>query len=245
MVRLVAEVAGLRTDHASSKRYLMDGLAQMIGADCWVWMLAYLHPDKPPVHVSIQHGGFSEDRFSRYLKAIEHPEMEMLIAPFSHDIRTAGSHVTRLRQQIDPTNNFTRSGVFPLWHAADIAPLMISGQRVSGDCMSAIGIYRRADQPLFNEREARLAHIILTEVPWLHSTGWPEDLGAKAPTLSRKRRLVLNLLLEGHSRKIVAEQLGLSIHTVSGYVKDIYTTFGVQSHAELMRRFNKGNSHDV
>jgi len=245
MVRLVADVAALRTDHASAKRFLMNGLMEMIGADCWAWMLAYLHPEKPPVHVSIQHGGFSEERFACYLEAIEHPDMEMLIAPFARDIQAAGSHVTRLRQQIDPADNFSRSAVFPLWHAADIAPLMISGQRVCGDCMSAIGIYRRADQPLFNEREARLAHIILTEVPWLHANGWPEDLGVKTPTLSRQRRLVLNLLLEGHSRKAIATQIGLSIHTISDYVKNIYTTFGVQSHAELMRRFTKGNSFDI
>lgn len=245
MVRLVAEVAGLRTDHASAKRFLMDGLAEMIGADCWAWMLAYLHPEKPPVHVSIQHGGFSEEHFACYLEAIEHPDMEMLIAPFARDIQSAGSHVTRLRQQIDPADNFSRSAAFSLWQAADIAPLIISGQQVSGDCMSAIGIYRRADQMLFNEREARIAHIILTEVPWLHATGWPEDLGAKTPTLSRKRRLVLNLLLEGHSRKIVADKLGLSVHTVSGYVKEIFATFDVRSHAELMRRFTKGNSHDA
>lgn len=245
MVRLVSNVAALRTDHASAKRFLMDGLAEMIGADCWAWMLAYIHPEKPPVYVSIQHDGFSEERFALYLKAIEHPDMQMLTAPFARELMATGAHVTRLRQQIDPEVKFPDTDAYPLWLEADIAPLIISGQPVNEECMSGIAIYRRADQPLFNDRERRIAHILLTEVPWLHASGWPEDLGATTPTLSRQRRLVLNLLLEGHSRKIIAAHLGLSIHTVSDYVKDIYANFGVQSHAELMRRFTKGNSHDT
>jgi hypothetical protein len=65
MVGLVADVAGLQADHSSSKRFLMDGLVKMIGADSRAWMLAYIPPEKPPVHVSIQHGGFSEERFAR------------------------------------------------------------------------------------------------------------------------------------------------------------------------------------
>jgi DNA-binding CsgD family transcriptional regulator len=36
----------------------------------------------------------------------------------------------------------------------------------------------------------------------------------------------------------------LSIHTVGDYVKDIYRAFGVQSHAELMRRFTGGDNSD-
>jgi len=48
MVRLVAEVAGLHADHAIAKRYLMDGLKEMIGADCWAWSLGYFHPEKAP-----------------------------------------------------------------------------------------------------------------------------------------------------------------------------------------------------
>jgi DNA-binding CsgD family transcriptional regulator len=244
MIRLVAEVVALNADHAMAKRQLMDGLSRLIGADCWAWMLAYIHPERPPVHVSIQHGGYSEERFAKYLVAIEHPDMQMLLAPLAEEMLARQAHLTRLRQQIDPEERFLRSGAYPFWLEADVAPLIISVRPVNGQCLSAIGIYRRADAPLFTDRERRIAHIILTEVPWLHELGWPEDLGAKAPALSRKRRLVLNLLLEGHDRKTVADQLSLSPHTVSDYVKDIYKTFGVNSRAELMHRFRVGDNGD-
>lgn len=242
MVRLVADVAGLRADHAVAKRHLMEGLAKIIGADCWAWSLGYFHPEKAPVYVSVLHGGFSEERFVRLIQATDHPEMKKLMAPFSRDLMIQKCHLTRLRQELDAENGvpFATSEVYPLWLAADIVPLILSARPLNEQCLSVIALYRRADQPLFDDRERQIAHIILTEVSWLHATGWPEDLGAKAPTLTRRCRIVLNLLLEGNSRKFIAAELGLSINTVSGYVKEIYTAFEVQSHAELMRRFTKG-----
>ena len=240
MVRLVAEVAALQTDHTTAKRFLMDGLVKLIDADCWCWMLGYLHPHKPPVYASIHHHGFTEEGFARYLKAIEHPDMEELTAPFARELMHTGAHVTMLRQQIDAAGRFPHTDAYHLWREANLAPLMLSAAPVTEQCTSLIGIYRRADRPLFNERERRIAHILLTEVSWLHATGWPDDFGVKTPKLSRKRRLVLNLLLEGHSRKEVAAQLDLSVHTVGDYIKDIYAHFKVRSHAELMKRFMKG-----
>lgn len=245
MVRLVADVAALNADHSTAKRHLMSGLKKMIGADCWAWTLSYLHPDRPPAYVSFYHEGFTESRFAHYLQAIEHPDMQRLTAPFAEAIRSGGaSQVTRLRQQIDPEQRFLSSDVYPLWLAADIAPLILSAKPLTEECVSLIALYRRPDQPLFTERESRIAHILLTEVPWLHATGWPEDFGVTAPELPRRRRVVLNLLLEGRSRKEIAGALDLSVHTVSDHVKEIYRTFRVQSHAELMRRFIRGDARD-
>lgn len=237
MVRLVADIAGLATDHATAKRRLMDGLAAMIGADCWIWALGYLDPKKPPAYTSIQHGGFSEDRFTRFLEANEHPDMKDLTAPFARKLMAGRFPLTNLRQEIDEAGRFPETAVYPLWLAADIAPLMLHGKPVNDRCTSIIGIYRKRDKPLFNQRDKQIAHILLTEVSWLHTRGWPEDLAVQAPSLSPRQRLVLNLLLEGRSRKAVAEKLNLSVHTVSDYVKEIYKALGVQSHVELMRRF--------
>lgn len=241
MVRLVAEVAALREDHTTSKRFLMDGLKGLIGADSWVWALGYLDPSRPPVYASYLHEGFDEERFAKYLQAVEHPGMKTLMAPFTQELMEKKSHITRTRQQIDRSEHSAEAAVAnEFWLAADIAPLILSARPLNDECVSIIALYRRADQAVFNERERKMAHILLTEAFWLHAEGWPEDFGAKTPELSRPRRLVLNLLLEGHSRKMIASQLNLSIHTVSGYVKDIYGNFHVRSHAELMRRFTRG-----
>lgn len=245
MIRLVAGVTGLQADHATAKRALMNGLKEMIGGDCWVWALGYLNPDKPPVYASYLHEGFDEQRFARYLQAVEHPDMKILMGPFTRELMTRETQLTRTRQQMEPAGaENSAAGAHSFWLAADIFPIILSARKLNDECVSIIALYRRADQAAFDERERKIAHILLSEVPWMHASGWPQDFGVKTPMLSRTRRLVLNLLLEGRSRKMVADQLDLSIHTVSDYVKDIYRNFGVQSHAELMRRFTRGDSQN-
>lgn len=240
MVRLVGEAASRGTSHERARHHLMEGLRKLIDADCWVWSLGYLDPEKPPVYVSLQHGGFDDHRFAKFLQAVEHPEMTALTAPFAAEVMSPPhTQVTRLRQEIDPENRLETTPAHFFWDAADIFPVMLSAHPLDERCVSIIGVYRRRDQQPFGERERHIAHILMCEVPWLHANGWPHDFGVETPSLPRSRRLVLNLLLEGHSRKQVADQLNLSLHTVSDYIKDIYRTFKVHSHAELMRRFAK------
>ena len=43
-------------------------------------------------------------------------------------------------------------------------------------------------RPRFGARDARLAHIVLSEIPWLHTAGLPEDRGQTAPALSPRLR---------------------------------------------------------
>jgi DNA-binding CsgD family transcriptional regulator len=45
----------------------------------------------------------------------------------------------------------------------------------------------------------------------------------------------LDLLLLGLGRKEIADQIGISEGTVSGYIRGLYQHFGVNSQAELMR----------
>ncbi len=49
-----------------------------------------------------------------------------------------------------------------------------------------MGLYRAHGKPEFTPRDVRIAHIVLTEIPWLHEQGWPEDRGTSVPHLSRR-----------------------------------------------------------
>ncbi|HTA18065.1 MAG TPA: helix-turn-helix transcriptional regulator, partial [Polyangia bacterium] len=57
---------------------------------------------------------------------------------------------------------------------------------------------------------------------------------AAGPALSRRERETLTLLLAGASEKEIARKLGLSPHTVHGYVKTLYRRFGATSRAQLL-----------
>ncbi len=245
LVRLLGDVAALDADHAGKKRFLMNGLCKLIDADSWAWALMCQPGDgQPQVYVSVVHGGFDENRFSLFLKALEHPDMSWVAQTFFQELAREQRQITRCRSKIISDEEYLKTDVVELWYKADIGPLLMSAKPLDEKSGSSIGIYRRADQEHFSEREILIAHIVLTEVGWLHEMGWPEDRGASVPELSRQLRIVLNLLLEGMDRKTIADKLNISIHTLGGYCKEIYRHFRVSSQSELIARFYQGDGRD-
>lgn len=171
MVRLVVETIALHADHQTGKRYLINGLKSMIGADCWAWMLSPFPPGRPAAYISIQQDGFGDERFARYLRAFEHPDMDLLTAPLAQGLMTQAYYVTRARGDISGAGEFLSADARSLWLAADIEPLILLVQ-LEGQRLSTIGLFRRANQPSFDARESSIARILLSEIPWLHTTGW-------------------------------------------------------------------------
>jgi DNA-binding CsgD family transcriptional regulator len=245
IVRLLGEVCALPGGHAEKKRALMDGLAELTGADCWIWcFVAEPRTATPPVLVSFTHGGFTEERFARFLAASQHPGSARNTATIIEAAKARRTQQTRLREQLIPTEEFHASSAYPAWCEADIDGVIVSLRQLDDVCQSAVGLYRSREKPPFAPRESRLAHILLSEVPWLHELGWPEDRGVTVPRLSPRQRLTLNLLLDGRSRPQIAADLAISPHTADSYVKEIYRHFGVHSQAELIRRFQRGDGGD-
>lgn len=244
MIRLLGEVTALQGGHQEKKRCLMDGLCQLIGGNAWIWTLG-CGMDKSggkQILVGGLHGGFKEARFARLLEAIDHPDMPRATGAFWAEVLCSQRHITRPRHEIDPQGVVAAGPARALWERADIGSLIISAKPLDAGTLSGATIYRRVRDPDFMPREVKIAHIMLHEVPWLHLLGWPEDRGATVPELHPRQRLVLNLLTDGLTRKVIADHLGLSEHTVNGYAKDVFRHFGVHSQAELMRKFLGGEA---
>ena len=244
MIRLVGDVAASRGGANEKRRVLMDGLIRLVDAHRWFWTLSSLDrikPGKRPLYTPISHGGFEDGQFPKLLKAIDDPGSWGIFDCMIKEIKQSGVHLTWTRRQMDSEDHFSREGVRELWHEAGVGDLMISSCPLPSGDISAIGIYRHVGEELFDGRDARMAHIVLAEVPWLHETGWSADAkDALLPNLSPRRRAVLNLVLEGHPRKEMAASLGISVHTLDGYVKDIFRHFRAHSQAELIARFRSG-----
>jgi len=246
MVRLVGEVAAVEGDIVAKKHFLMGGLCELIGASSWAWALVCsFAPGEVPAYVGHLHGGFTEAEFAKFLQACEHPDMGRLNGALTREFEATSRHLTRLRQQLDPEGFFYRSESFPLWTEAGVDAVIMSVRPLPRGGQSMIGTYRRPREPLFTEREARIAHIVLSEIGWLHELGLPQDRGTGVPDLSPRRRVTLYLLLEGQSRKQIADHMEISVHTVGDYIKEVYRHFGVRSQAELMRRFLQGDGGDM
>jgi DNA-binding CsgD family transcriptional regulator len=245
IVRLLGEVIVVPGGHHEKKLMLMSGLCALIGADAWIWGVGQHDPDHVPFYVAFDRGNIDDTRFARLMEAVNHPEMAEFARPFSEELALTGSHLTRLRQQINRVGTFSGSQAEQAWLRADIDGVILSCKPLPDGGFSSIGIYRNAGRPLFSERESRIAHILLSELPWLHLQGWPDERGGSASILSPRLRTVLNLMIEGWSRKQVAHQLGITENTIHGYVKEIYRHYGVHSHAGLVKRFSRGDGGDL
>lgn len=244
VVRLLGDTAAI-VDSNQQRSFLMRSLARLLGTDTWVWGVSpLLEPGRQPVYIYHQTGGFDEVRMARFLQAVEHPDCGEMTAPLARAMIEAGGQVTRLIDQIISKERFLNSPANPLWRAANIGPILISIRPVPDYGTSVIGFYRALGQPDFSRRESRIAHIVLTEVPWLHQAGLPHEVARPAPALPPRCRLMLNHVVRGRGRKEIAEDLDLSVETVNGYLKQIYRHFGVHSQAELIARFVRGDGGD-
>ncbi len=245
IIRLLGEVCALPDDHEGKKRHLMEGLCDLVDADFWAWVLAAeLEPGKFPVYVGFLSGRFSDQLLAEFLQIQAHPEMIGWTVPLAAQMHAVGRLVTRNVQDQFDYQAFLDSESGQWWSRAGIEPRCIAFRPMPDGAATGVGLYRKTGRPLFTERDARIMHILLAEVPWLHEMGWPEDRCAKIPTLSPRCWLVHEMLLQGYSRPQIAGHLRLSSHTVNDYVKTIYSHLGVRSQPELIARFRKGDGGD-
>jgi DNA-binding CsgD family transcriptional regulator len=247
MVRLLGETAALDCGHNEKKRFLMQGLCRLIKADSWVWTLGCdIRPGGPQACVGLIHEGFDEDRFAKYLTMLDSPQIGNASIPFFAAVAKNSGLTTMRREEIDPENHTSLlPDALQALRGADVGPLIMNALPLDSDSVSAIVVYRPNEAPVFTPRESQITHIVLSEVPWLHMAGWPEDRGAGVPQLFPQQRVVLNLLIDGMDRKTIATTMGLAENTIAGYTKDVYRHFDVHSQPQLMRKFLTGNQHQA
>ena len=246
MVRLLGENCALDGTISDKRRHLMTGLCRLVNGHAWGWaMAAELDPERQPVYIGFIHGGFSEETFARYLKVQTHPDMIWATASLCRELEEKKTHLTRSAQQVFSFEKFLKAPIGKLWQECGIYPGLISFYPLPDGFFSGIAVYRKCEEERFGERERKIAHIMMAEVPWLQVNQSPETVLANVPRLPVRQRLALELLLQGHSRKTIAEDMDISINTVSGYVRDIYRFFGVTSQSQLVRRFFRGDGGDV
>jgi len=109
-----------------------------------------------------------------------------------------------------------------------------STANLSPHTQSTILLLRNPGEPAYSRRECNLALLVLDEIPWLHWREW-KNLQPLRPKLSPRLQWTMDLLQLGLGRKEIAGQIGISEGTISGYMRELYQQFGVNSQAELMR----------
>lgn len=240
MVRLVGETAAVAatSSYQECRKFLLNGLCEMIGADAWLWSLSRVDAKTQKIYyLTSQNGGMNKKQLEYLSALVEHPSTTEAASGFGMALTVTQKPITMNRTQIDPEDKIYQGEVAELWQATGFKGLVMSGHPLDQDSYSHLSIYRNSQKIEFDQRETQIAHIVLSEVRWLHAMGWPEDRGVTIPKLTPQQRKVLHLLTEGYARKEMAEVLGISENTIAGYVKDVYRHFEVHSQTELVRKF--------
>lgn len=248
IVRLLADVAVMKGGHPAKKRTLMNGLAELVDADGWLWTMTRVNFDtNTPMSIGLMHEGLTDEQVTGWIEAGQRttgPSPED--APMGSILRH-GRHFTRTRQQVVPDEAWyahpsvqkhrIRTGIDHFLYS--IYPLDEPG------VFSGVGLFRRVGRDPFDPRHCRIAHILLSEVDWLHRAELPIDRGITVPRLTPRQRVVLVMLLEGRSLQEIAKLLHISPHTAKDHAKAIYRHFAVSSQVDLMRRFRHGDGGDL
>jgi DNA-binding CsgD family transcriptional regulator len=116
----------------------------------------------------------------------------------------------------------------------------ITACQIGDETISSIHIVRKKGRPPFSPRDLKIARIILSEITWLHEPGASPGARRMEKNLPPRQRATLVHLIDGLSRPAIAKRLGISTHTLHGYIKDIYKHYRVNSRAELVKKFTLG-----
>jgi DNA-binding CsgD family transcriptional regulator len=244
-IEQVVELIGpLTVDHSppdARRHSLVKGLAKLVGSDFTFWAWGRGHPERGPVvPVAIISIGGSVATMRGWttlaLSPLVDREIRTPIAPLARpqqatlrrdlftDARWAGSE---LRAEIGKTIRMDE------WlHAV----------RYCGpDTWCNFWLSRKIGRPPFDERERLILDLILRHVTLLHSVEADGDLPADMMLgLTHRQRTVLLSLLDGQSRKLIADSLEISEHTVNEHVKALFKHFRVRSVPALAAKFLRG-----
>jgi DNA-binding CsgD family transcriptional regulator len=242
IVRLLGEVAAIQTGHIDQKRYLLNGIPNLVDGDVWVWNQGFSGSlDRPPAVIQLLDEGWrSPEQRNWFYRAISdethvHAGHAGLVAMLGDTVR----HLTANKQQIVSDQQFVTSENYQrLYRHTGLSAFIISFYPVSTvGHFSGIGVHRVQGKPDFTERDRRILHLITSEIDWLHRAGVPESGAPSAIPLTQRQRQVLFFLLAGDSIKQVAAKLEISAHTVNDYVKLIHKHYNVSSRGELLSKF--------
>lgn len=247
IVRLVGQVAGMRAARAAKRRALMDGLTKMIDADAWAWIISRAADDNNnPAVAHFQHQGYSDEQLSLYIRLMQDRQNTPVEYEALNQLRRSQRRFTRRWDQLVTAKEWYGPRNRKLLQVIGFEHVMYSVRVLDDDGLfSGISLKRKAGRANFTLLEQRIAHILTSEIDWLHYDENLDGVTKQVRPLPPSRRTVLMLLMEGHSKPQIAGKLGCSYNTVKEHVKAIYAHFNVHSTAELFHRFMAGDGHDV
>jgi DNA-binding CsgD family transcriptional regulator len=236
-MRLALELRDFVPGTEGQCRHLLASVGSMVGAYVTMWLELEGVPHATSIG-RVYDQGWSDDGARKHLVAYvaNQADREDPFAQGINDAASPGQVVTRARRQMVEDKTWYRSRQIDEYRRPagldDCIYSLFVGPRLSR-CLS---IHRPWNDTPFRERERALVHAVHAECAAVLEKN--ADL-AIVETLNRRLRQTLDGLVRGLSEKQLASELGLSQHTLHGYVKTLYRRLGVSSRGELHARFDR------
>jgi ATP/maltotriose-dependent transcriptional regulator MalT len=247
IVRLLGKVAATRGPAAEQRRTLMNGLAEMIDADAWSWIVSRAadHNDNPAI-ASFMHAGLTEQQVAAYVRIMQDRKNTPVEYKSLNRLRLTKKRFTRTWDQLVTRKEWYSPRNKQVLDALGFEHLLYSVKILDDDGLfSGICLKRRLGRPNFAPMQRRIAHIVTGEVDWLHEDDKLGEVTLQVRPLPPSHRVVLTLLIEGQSLRQIADKLGRGYYTIKDHTKAIYQHFNVKSRPELFRHFMAGDGQDV
>jgi DNA-binding CsgD family transcriptional regulator len=238
LVKLIGPLTSGALPADARRRSLIKGLAKLLGSDFTFWAWGRGHPQRGPVvPVAVIFVGASASLQRGWSAIALSPEMDREIrapiAPLARPQRTT------LRSDLFSDRQWMQSASRPLVLQFMRMDEWLHSVRYCGpDTWSTFWFARRISKPPFTPRDREIVDLVLRHVALFHPVETDGDLPAHAMSdLTHRQRTVLLSVLDGQSRKIIADSLKISEHTVNEHIKALFRHFKVHSATELAAKF--------
>lgn len=223
------------------RRTLLNALAQMIDSTGGFWGWGRGRPGITAVTpVASIPFGFTETEWANIAKFCLSSEGQMMAQePIFRRLQNANQS-TVVRQDIVSDDNWYSSAVYEsVLKPVGFDHFLTSVRYCSEDVWCCLSFFRKNTESPFMPRHVALIDLALAGIAWL-----PPQMSESIPPgafseITARQRLVMLFLLDGMPRKQIANNLGLTLHTVNDHVKALYQRFNVQSATELAAKFLK------
>lgn len=212
LARMLGRAIAAPGGHAAKKKLILTDLARIVRADAWAWTLHAIQAPHPPLLMDFMKVGFRGKRFALYQTSIAREFSGLKEHPLV-------GNLNELLQCPD----------------IGMGSAILAGASNPSRGQSTISLFRKLSAEPFSEREIAMSALILTEIPWLHEQHYPREFAPASKDLPHRLATILEMLLKGLSRKEIGDRLDIELNTVHGYVKALYSHFGVTSHSALMQ----------
>lgn len=246
MYQQVLEVLSSATDPTvemsivDRRKKVASGIAQAIHANVWIWTIGRINEDiagDAMVTSFIDNGFKDENERAEFYRIIIHPDLApVVVKPIYEGVRSL-TCITRSRRELIVDDQWRLLPTSVMWNSVGFDDFILSLFPLDGEAYSCIGFHRRLGSLRFSSEEVEFVSVVFPAIDWLHATTPLGPTSSCVTELSPRERQVFMLLLKGTSRNDIANQLKLSSHTITDYIKEIYRKLDVSSRPELLLKF--------